>query len=92
MQKARGRFQIRRSDGAWFLFLPKRLTEDSGFPFEKGERVKVAFSEDALIARKFIQRIQCSFCLADDAAKLVRTNLDGTAHYICEKCDEEFDE
>lgn len=91
MQKGRGTVR-KRSDGVWSLRLPKGMCEDTHFPFEPGESVRVSFSENGITAEKFEQQMTCKFCLVNESAKLVRTNTDGTGHYRCEKCGEEFDD
>lgn len=90
MEKGRGTIQ-KRADGVWFLRLPKNVCEDTHFPFEPKEPVRVIFAENTLEINKFPARVDCKFCTAN-GAKLVRTNADGTGHYLCEKCGEEFDE
>ena len=32
-----------RKDGKYFLYLPKKLVEDTGFPFPPTSKVKVSF-------------------------------------------------
>jgi len=44
-----GRF-FKRKDGKYFLYLPKDLVEDTGFPFPLSSvRVKVRFTQDKKI-------------------------------------------
>lgn len=56
VNKAKGRIS-KRSDGMYFLFIPKNLAEDSGFPFpvsegNKGVDVDVLFKGGKLIVQK----------------------------------------
>jgi len=88
--KGRGRLS-RRSDDRWFLYLPKNLCEDTLFPFRDGESVKVIFKENQLIVSKFPEVAKCKFC-DKTTAILEKVNSDGTAHYKCNSCGEEFDE
>jgi len=39
---------FRRKDGRYFIYLPKDLVEDTGFPFptEKSVKVKIRFTPD----------------------------------------------
>jgi len=41
----------RRKDGKYFLYLPKELVEDTGFPFhlQSSVRVKVSFTKEKKI-------------------------------------------
>lgn len=83
MQKARGNITQRR-DGAWFLYLPKTIAGDSGFPFETGEKVVITFDDEKLVAHKVPKTRKCPKCLGE--AHLEKVNFDGTARYICDKC------
>jgi len=42
----------KRTDGIWFLRLPKEVCEDTTFPFEDGEVVLVSFEDDELKVKK----------------------------------------
>ena len=44
----------RRKDGKYFLYLPKDLVEDTGFPYHIGSsvKVKVSFIKEKIIVEK----------------------------------------
>jgi len=91
MNKGRGRI-FKRSDGAWLVYLPKRVCEDTNFPYENNEIVKVSFEKTSkkLTIELFPQSVICPSC--GKQAERQEIKFDGTARYKCSKCGEEFNE